>query len=265
MRKYGNLQRTYFANIRLGLKMMRVFATVTILVMSILSGLASAEGLLDGRVNSLLIGEAAFGDWKSDSPGLRRHISASELPAPYTTRSAENGVMVVKQPDDARLKAPTGFKVKRFASGLDQPRLIRVAPNGDIFIAESGAGRIRVLRPSANGEEASRNEIFASGLRLPFGIAFFPNGNDPQWVYVANTDSVVRFRYRNGDLQASSKPEVVVPSLPQGGNHWTRDIAFSLDNTKMFVSVGSASNDGELTGTLSLKIRVNGWLSCVSG
>jgi glucose/arabinose dehydrogenase len=154
---------------------MRVLAAVIIIAMSILSGLASAEGPLDGRSNSLLIGEAAYGDWRSDTPGTRRHIGASDLPAPYATRSVANSVMVVEQPGGARLKAPLGFQVKRFASGL-QPRLIRVAPNGDIFIAESGAGRIRVLRPSSNGEEASRNEIFASGLRLPFGIAFFPKG-----------------------------------------------------------------------------------------
>jgi glucose/arabinose dehydrogenase len=137
-----------------------------------------------------------------------------------------------------------GFSVKELASGLNEPRLIRVAPNGDIFVAESRAGRIRVLRPSGGGDELSRNEIFASGLKLPFGIAFYPQGDDPQWVYVANTDSVVRFRYRNGDLHADEQPEVIVPSLPQGG-HWTRDIAFSLDGTKMFISVGSASNAAE--------------------
>lgn len=103
-----------------------------------------------------------------------------------------------------------------------------------------------MLRPSDSGGEVSRNEIFASGLSYPFGIAFFPNGDNPQWVYVANTDSVVRFRYRNDDLKTSSEPEVVVPILPYGG-HVTRDVAFSLDNTKMFISVGSASNNAEST------------------
>jgi glucose/arabinose dehydrogenase len=81
-------------------------------------------------------------------------------------------------------------------------------------------------------------------LNLPFGIVFLPNGDNPQWVYVGNTDSVVRFRYRNGDLRASAEPEVIVPKLPQGG-HESRDVAFSPDNTKMFVSVGSESNDAE--------------------
>lgn len=151
---------------------------------------------------------------------------------------------MVAKPADAKLNVPLGFTVKLLASNLNQPRLIRVAPNGDIFIAESGAGQIRVLRLSDAGDEVTANEIFASGLRLPFGIAFYPTVNDPQWIYVANTDSVVRFRYRNGDLHADEKPEIIVPTLPRGG-HWTRDIAFSLDDTKMFVSVGSASNDAE--------------------
>jgi glucose/arabinose dehydrogenase len=157
-------------------------------------------------------------------------------------------VAVVEKPANARLKVPPGFEVKLFASGLDNPRLIRVAPNGDIFVAESVAGRIRVLRPADGGDEVSRNEIFVSGLKQPFGIAFYPNGKDPQWVYVANTDSIVRFPYRNGDLRANEKAEIVVPKLPAGGSHWTRDIAFSQDGTKMFVSVGSATNSAETTG-----------------
>jgi glucose/arabinose dehydrogenase len=124
-------------------------------------------------------------------------------------------------------------------------------------IAESGAGRVRVLRPSDRGGEVTLNEIFASGLNLPFGIAFFPNGDSPQWVYVANTDSVVRFHYRNGDLKASKEPEVIVPKLPQGG-HESRDVAFSLDNTKMFVSVGSESNDAESSSTRAHRVGPRG-------
>jgi glucose/arabinose dehydrogenase len=154
-------------------------------------------------------------------------------------------------PGDAQLKVPAGFQVRLFASGLERPRLIRTAPNGDIFIAESFAGRIRVLRPTESGDEVLHNSIYASGLRLPFGIAFYPSGNDPQWIYVANTDSVVRFHYHKGDLSADKEPEVIVPTMPEGG-HWTRDIAFSLDNSIMFVSVGSASNDGEAMAAFDL-------------
>ena len=225
---------------------MRVPVAITVIVVSVLLDVAGAQSLLTANSNSLLVGKAAYGDWRSDAPGIRRYIRASDLPAPYASNSTANSAVVVGKPADAQLNAPLGFQVKLLASGLDQPRLIRAAPNGDIFIAESSAGRIRVLRPSDRGDEVSRNEIFASGLKLPFGIAFYPNGNDPQWVYVVNTDSVVRFRYHNGDLYANEEAEVIVPVLPHGGNHWTRDIAFSLDDTKMFISVGSASNDAEL-------------------
>jgi hypothetical protein len=107
--------------------------------------------------------------------------------APTLPPSSANPVAVVEKPANALLKVPPGFEVKLFASCLDNPRLIRAAPNGDIFVAKSVAGRIRVLRPADGGDEVSRNEIFVSGLKQPFGIAFYPNGKDPQWVYVANT------------------------------------------------------------------------------
>ena len=228
---------------------MRTLVATTAVVLSILLDLAGAQSLLAASSNFLLVGKAAYGDWRSDAPGIRRSIRVSDLPAPYASNSAPNGAVVVGKPADARLNVPLGFQVKLLASGLDQPRLIRAAPNGDIFIAESSAGRIRVLRSSDGGDEVSGNEIFASGLKLPFGIAFYPSGNDPQWVYVANTDSIVRFRYHNGDLHANEVAEVVVAELPHGGNHWTRDIVFSLNDMKMFVSVGSASNDAEAIAT----------------
>jgi glucose/arabinose dehydrogenase len=223
-------------------------ALVTVAVTTVFLSLdrAGAQSLSALAANAALEGKAAYGDWRSDAPGIRRHIRASDLPAPYASPSRANEVAVVEKPSNARLKVPLGFEVKLFASGLDGPRLIRVAPNGDIFVAESGAGRIRVLRPADGGDEASRNEIFVSGLKLPFGIAFYPRGNNPQWVYVANTDSVVRFPYRNGDLRTNEKAEIIVPTLPAGRRrHWTRDIAFSQGESKMFVSVGSASNAAE--------------------
>jgi len=185
-----------------------------------------------------LTGKAAFGAWQDDAPGKRRHITADALPAP--SRSSSNGARVIGKPNAAQLKVPAGFDVKLFASGLSGPRLVRVAPNGDIFVAESGAGRVRVLRPSTDGAAVGQNEVFASGLHYPFGIAFHPADN-PQWVYVAETDSVVRFPYRSGEMKANGRAEVIVPRLPTGG-HSTRDVVFSKDGAKMFVSVGSASN-----------------------
>jgi glucose/arabinose dehydrogenase len=211
---------------------------------------ASAQILSELATNAMR-GKATYGDWRSDAPGIRRHIEGSHLPDPYASRSIANSVVVVRRPTDAQLKVPPGFEVKLFASGLDQPRLIRVAPNGDVFVVESSAGRIRLLRSTDGRDEISRNEVFASGLNLPFGIAFYPNGKEPQWIYVANTDSVVRFPYRNGNLRAQDNAETVVPKLPTGGNHWTRDIAFSQDDAKMFVSVGSASNSAETWGAFN--------------
>jgi glucose/arabinose dehydrogenase len=105
-----------------------------------------------------------------------------------------------------------------------------------------------VLRPSENGDEVSRSEIFAVGLNVRFGIAFYPIGNNPNWVYVANTDSVVRFRYRNGDLHADQPAETVVSMLPHGGKSLD---AFSNDDTTMFISVGPASNDAESIATFN--------------
>jgi len=217
-------------------------ATAVAAMVLVSAGLAGAQS---PPATATREGRAAYGDWRSDAPGIRRHIRASDLPAPYASPSGATSVAVVKRPADAQLRVPAGFAVKLFASGLDQPRLMRVAPNGDIFVAESYSGRIRVLRPGAGGDDVSRNEIFASGLKLPFGIAFYPKGDDPRWIYVANTDSVVRFPYRSGDLRANEKAELMVPTLPAGGGHWTRDLAFSLDETRMFVSVGSASNVAE--------------------
>jgi glucose/arabinose dehydrogenase len=195
-----------------------------------------------------LLGAAAFGDWHTDRPGAQRLIRPQDLPAPDLAASVGNYVRIVHRTNDQKPIVPNGFEVNLFASGLAGPRLIRVAPNGDVFVAESNAGRIRVLRP--NGNEAPEASVFASGLNGPFGIAFYPPGNDPQWVYVGNTDSVVRFPYRSGDVTARGPAEVIVPHLPVGGHH-TRDVVFSPDGKIMYVSVGSASNVGDRMGALS--------------
>jgi glucose/arabinose dehydrogenase len=150
----------------------------------------------------------------------------------------------VPRPASAMPQVPPGFKVELLAEGLSGPREMRTAPNGDIFVSETRAGRIRVLRLSEDGSKLIKNEIYASGLRQPFGVAFFPSDH-PQWVYVANTDSVVRFRYQDGDLKAAETPEMVVAELPHAAGHSTRDIVFIRNGQRMLVSVGSASNDAE--------------------
>jgi glucose/arabinose dehydrogenase/cytochrome c2 len=190
--------------------------------------------------------EADPGAWQHETPGVKHHLTLADLPPPFKTASSGNNPKVVKQPADSTLSVPPGFTVKLFADGLTNPRLMRVAPNGDIFLAETAARRIRVLRAADGADTPSENQVFATGLDRPFGISFYPSGDNPQWVYVANNNSVVRFPYHNGDLQASGPAQVVVPRLADGGGgHSTRDVVFSPDGKRMFISVGSGSNIAE--------------------
>jgi hypothetical protein len=146
----------------------------------------------------------------------------------------------------AKLAVASGFAVDAFATGLEGPRKLCIAPNGDIFIAETRAGRIRVLRAAAGAARPSQLEDFASGLDQPFGIAFYPAGPRPQWVYVATNNQVVRFAYSPGDMRAQSTPQILVAKLADTViGHSTRDIVFSADGARMFVSVGAGSNVGE--------------------
>ena len=188
---------------------------------------------------------APFTDFRYEKPGTTRKITVKDLPQPYATDSAQNGAQVVARPVDAWPVAPAGFKVELFAAGLDNPRLLRTAPNGDIFLAESNPGRIRVFRGMTSDGKPEQMQVFASDLKRPYGIAFYPPGPDPQWIYVGNTNEVIRFPYHNGDLKASSASQHIA-DLPTGGGHWTRSVEFSADGKKMFVAVGSASNDDDV-------------------
>ncbi len=191
-------------------------------------------------------------DWQSDRPGVRHRVQVADLPPPFATSSAHNSPSIVDRPLNAVPAAPPGFTVSLFASGLKNPRLIRVAPNGDVFVAESEPGRIRVLRASAGASQAVQNEVFATGLKGPFGMAFYPSGPNPEWLYVAENNRVVRFPYRSGDLRARGDAEMLVPKLsPTAGHHVTRDLVFSADGKRMFVSVGSGSNVAEGMGKKS--------------
>jgi glucose/arabinose dehydrogenase/cytochrome c553 len=191
--------------------------------------------------------QSPFTDFRFEKPGTIRKITLKDLPAPFLTPSAGNGPKVVPRPEGAWPQVPAGFKVELYASGLGDPRLIRTAPNGDFFVAESHTGDVRVFRGITADGKAQEMEIFAEGLRRPFGINFYPPGPNPQWVYVGNTDSIVRFPYQNGDLKARG-PVQHIADVPAEESHWTRDIQFTPDGKKMYVSVGSASNvdDGDL-------------------
>jgi len=211
-----------------------------LLLASILIAASSPLALADDSATR--IGAAAFGDWRSDAPGVRRKITEADLPAPGASRSAANPSWIVARAEGARPQAPAGFAVSLFAAGLSEPRVVRVAPNGDVFVAESAAGRVTVLSAADGAAKAASAAPFATRLHRPFGIAFYPPGPDPRYVYVAETDRVVRFSYRTGEAKAAGPAEVIVPSLPSGHGHWTRDLAFSADGKTLFVSVGSASN-----------------------
>ena len=191
-----------------------------------------------------LTGAAAFGDWHADKPGLRRLIRPGDLPPPFATRSASNGPDVTERPTSLVPKVPPGFTIAPYAAGLDTPRMIRLAPNGDVLVAESAAGRVHLFRGPDGAGRPTLDTIFAAHLNQPFGIAFYPPGPSPQFVYVADTDAILRFPYANGDTEVRRDAVTVIAGLPVGG-HWTRDIAFSPDGKTMYVTVGSGSNDAE--------------------
>ncbi|MBX7121877.1 MAG: PQQ-dependent sugar dehydrogenase [Opitutaceae bacterium] len=185
-------------------------------------------------------------DWRHQKPGRSYLIRADDLPPPNATPLSRNFPFVVTKPENSGLKVPDGFSVGVVADNLDGPRLVQVAPNGDIFMTEMRVGRVRVLRLRDGSGSVVANEIFAEGLNRPYGISFYPAGENPQWLYVANTNSVVRFPYKRGDLRASGAPEVVVPLISKSrGGHGTRSLAFSQDGRRMFIGVGSSTNAGE--------------------
>ena len=214
---------------------------------SAISTLALLGLLLSGAASSATgqtrIGAAAFGDWRTDAPGVVRKISATDVPPPGPFGVAPSAQ--VARPAGAELKTLPGFSVEPFAH-VDKARLMRTAPNGDIFVAATDAGRIVILRAADGAAKPTEIKTFAEGLDRPFGIAFYPAGPNPKWVYVANVDSVVRFAYQSGDLEARGPAEVLVPSLTEDKRgHSTRDVVFTPDGKRMLVSVGSGSNVAE--------------------
>ena len=197
-----------------------------------------------------------FTDFRYEKPGTVRKITVNDLPQPYATQSANNGPELVARPADVWPVAPTGFKVELYAAGLDNPRFLRTAPNGDVFLAESDSGRIRVFRGMTSDGKPEQAAVFAGGLKRPYGLAFYPPGADPQWLYVGSTSEVVRFAYHNGDLKASGEPQHVA-DLPGGGGHWTRAVDFSQDGKRLFVAVGSGSNVDDPDTTAREKNRAD--------
>jgi glucose/arabinose dehydrogenase len=244
------------------LSCLRRFATTAALAATALLPLA-----LNGQ--QTITGQAAFADYTQQVPGVRRKITVADLPEPKPSESVDNGPVLVNRPEDAWPIAPAGFKVQLYAGGdartpmqrsennkethpptsgtFVMPRIIRTAPNGDLFVADSQAGSILVLRGVTAAGKAATISTYATGLDHPFGITFYPSGAKPKWIYVGNATTVVRFAYNSGDLQATSGPQTIVANIPgyaqlRGGGHWTRDVVFSADGKYLLVSVGSGSN-----------------------
>jgi len=183
-----------------------------------------------------------FTDFRYEKPGMSHKITVNDLPEPYATKSASQFPFPVARPDKVWPSAPAGFKVELYEAGLDNPRTLRTAPNGDIFLTETEPGRIRMFRGITADGKPEQSAIFISGLKQPYGLAFYPPGPDPQWLYVGSQAEVVRFPYRNGDLKARGSPQHIADLPTSWFGHTTRSVEFSRDGKRMFVAVGSGSN-----------------------
>ncbi len=224
------------------------------LITFFLAGAAGAADKIDPK--SVLTGDNAFADFHTVQPGVFRKVTAESLPKPFASKGVANGATVVPRPADAWPKAPQGFKVELYASGLKNPREARRAPNGDLFVAETDPGNIKIFRGMTKDGKPEQTATFTTGLHAPFGIAFYPPGNNPKWIYIGNTNSVVRMPYKSGDLKATGPVETIIPELPTGG-HSTRDVIFSADGKRMFVAVGSRSNVDDPDTHPAEKLRAN--------
>jgi glucose/arabinose dehydrogenase len=204
--------------------------------------LATQSGKATAAARSTKAATSDSAAWTADKPGDLHHIKPGDLVAPFASESAGNGPKLAPRPDGAMPVVPKGFKVGVYADNLGKPRLPLRAPNGDMFISEAAKGQITVLR-SNGGDKLEASSVFATGLSRPYGMALWPAGPNPQYLYVANVNSVVRFPYSVGDVKAKGEPEVVVDKISDtSGGHVTRTLAFSNDGKTMFLSVGSATN-----------------------
>ena len=209
-----------------------------------LAAALAASGSAQGDFARTLTGQAAYGDWRIDAPGMRFRITPADLPPPGATPANANPPTTTARQVGVLPKVPFGFAVDILTGQLKEPRVLRTAPNGDVFIAETGAGRVLVMRGADEPGAPPQLSVFADKLDRPYGIAFYPPGPEPKFVYVATPGQVYRYAYKSGDQNASGKSQKIV-ALPDGGSHWTRDLAVSADGNTIFVSVGSASNDAD--------------------
>lgn len=170
-------------------------------------------------------------------------IGPLKIVPPYSSKSVAKGSKVIGW-GDKKPQAPEGFVVTKFAENLIHPRQTYIAPDGTIFVVESNtrnsANRISLLQDK-NGDGIAERSTLLENLNQPFGMLVLNN-----FFYVANTDGVYRYPYKSGDIKIESEGEKIL-TLPAGGynNHWTRNLLANKEGTKIYVSVGSASNVGE--------------------
>ncbi|HEY3919918.1 MAG TPA: PQQ-dependent sugar dehydrogenase [Stellaceae bacterium] len=229
---------------------MRRMARLTVATVAFLG-----MGLPARAADTVYQGKDAFGDYSRDAPGDWHKITLADLPKPFGTESSRNFPKLAQRPEGGMPKVLPGFTVTAFAEGYKAPREMKIAPNGDIFLAESGVGRIHVLRAPDGANKVASDDIFAEVAERPFGMAFYPPGPNPQWVYIASMNEVVRFPYRVGDTKARGPKEVIVPNLP-GPLHWTRDVLATPDGKHILVAVGSSTNIQD-NGPDAEKFRAN--------
>ncbi len=192
--------------------------------------LASALSLAAGAAHAI------------EEVGQSNQVSPAQLPPPYATPAVANPPRVVRRAPDQLPQVPPGFHAALFAGGLSHARWLAVAQNGNVFLAEPDAGKVTLLRDERGEGKASLVTTFAQGFDRPHGMAFHGG-----YLYVADVRRVWRIPYRDGDSKAAGPPEPVTApgAIGTGSGHWTRNIVFSPDGARFFVTVGSADNIGE--------------------
>jgi len=167
-------------------------------------------------------------------------VRPDRLPPPFHTPSAGNPPRVIARPANAKPSVPPGFQIALWADGFQDPRNLVLAPNGDVFVADSAGMEVVVLRDTNGDGKPDQRWKWYVGLNQPFGLAF--RGNH---LYVGNSDAIVRFDYKPGQTEASGTITSLV-RLPPGG-HATRNVIFNREGSKMYVAVGSESNVNDET------------------
>jgi glucose/arabinose dehydrogenase len=188
---------------------------------------------------SILLSCGALGMLTAVLGAQQHQVKPDALPKPFATPDVKNPPSVVPQPDGATLTVPKGFSAKVFAEGgFKRMRWVAVAPGGDVFATDSDVHTLTVLRDTNGDGTADERHVFAEGLARPFGIAFGAGH-----VYVANAGSIVRWPYKNGQLKAEGAGEKIL-EMPAEPGHWTRNISFSPDGARLYVTLGSSSDAG---------------------